>query len=115
MFGFYDPSGGIRVTVVSETDEPYGLYAADGSLRVTEDGSRGLYAKNGAIRTEYEDRATAYTASGAINGDLDTVNSVFYPYALGTGEFIIDGVFYIDGRPLAIDDAAKARLIKVQK
>ena len=91
-YGLYSSDGGLRVTVVDEDESPYGIYSTDGSLRVTQDVGRGLYAPNGAIRVAYEDSAGAYTFTGALNGDLDTMNSIFYPNALGTGApRVIDG------------------------
>ena len=113
-YGLYSSDGGLRVTVVDEDESPYGIYSTDGSLRVTQDVGRGLYAPNGAIRVAYEDSAGAYTFTGALNGDLDTMNSIFYPNALGTGAPIrrvingvpvsIDGVWAtIDGQPVYME------------
>lgn len=68
--------GGYPVTVVSENDLPVGLYAPDGSTRVTEDPGLGWYAPNGSIRIGSEG-TSVYTPSGAWNGTL--VVDVFYP------------------------------------
>lgn len=69
-------SEGYLVTVVSENDLPHGLYAADGSTRVTEDPGQGLYAPNGSIRIG-DSGNSIYTPDGAWNGTL--VVDVFYP------------------------------------
>ena len=44
------PDGGFLVTVVTEDELLHGLYAPDGSTRVTEDIGFGWYAHNGSIR-----------------------------------------------------------------
>ena len=110
-YGLYSSDGGLRVTVVDEDESPYGIYSTDGSLRVTQDVGRGLYAPNGAIRVAYEDSAGAYTSTGALNGNLDTMNSIFYPITLGTGgqwwranKHVLDGV-----APMAMLSPASGR------
>lgn len=76
--GIYSSDGGWLVTVVGENDLPIGLYAPDGSYRVTTTVGLGLYAPNGALRiNDTTTGYTAYNANGALNGQL--LGSVFYP------------------------------------
>lgn len=99
MYGVYGLAGGIRVTIVGENEQPpHGIYASDGSYRVTQDVGQGLYAPNGSYRVGYEESRGTYTSSGALNGDLDTVNSIFYPNTLGTGDVIYDTTVIRDTR-----------------
>lgn len=76
--GIYNSDGGWLVTVVGANDAPVGLYAPDGSYRVTTDVGLGVYAPNGSLRINDTTTAyTAYNANGALNGQL--LGSVFYP------------------------------------
>lgn len=68
--------GGFLVTVVIEDDLPHGLYAPDGSTRVTQDPGLGWYAPNGSIRIGSVGSA-ANTPDGGWNGTL--TDDVFYP------------------------------------
>lgn len=72
----YAPNGSILITIVAENDLPHGLFAADGSLRVTQDPGQGLYAPNGSIRIGSSGLG-AYTPSGALNGTVS--GSTFIP------------------------------------
>lgn len=67
---------GFLVTLVGQNDLPHGLFAADGSTRVTEDAGLGLYAPNGSLRIG-SSGFSAYTPSGALNGTLS--DDVFTP------------------------------------
>lgn len=73
----YSPDGGFLVTLVDEDELPIGLFAPDGSTRVTQDAGAGLYAPNGSLRIGSEPSSSAYTPSGALNGTL--IGSTFYP------------------------------------
>ena len=75
--GLYSSDGGWNVTSVSGTaTDKFGIYADDGSLRVTTDSGSGLYAPNGALRINTS-ATTYYSADGALGGVLS--GSVFYP------------------------------------
>jgi hypothetical protein len=64
----YSPDGFLKVTLVSKNDLPIGIYAPDGSIRVTTDPGLGLYAPNGAWRVSDENSSSTYTTDGNLNG-----------------------------------------------
>lgn len=70
------PDGAYLVTVVGEDELPHGLFAPDGSTRVTTDQGLGSSAPNGALRIG-SSGPYAYTPDGAWNGTL--VGTSFYP------------------------------------
>lgn len=92
MAGLYDASGAYRVTVVGQNDLPIGVYAPDGSLRVTQDAGRGLYAPNGSIRIGSSGK-TFLTPAGALNGVLSGSLFILFEKTSGLGVEIINGGF----------------------
>ena len=78
----YASNGGYIVTVVGANDLPHGVFAADGSFRVTTDLGSGVYAPNGSIRIGNEG-SSAYTPRGAWNGTLS--GDTFTPISQGGG------------------------------
>lgn len=73
---------GFLVTLVGQNDLPHGLFAPDGSTRVTQDAGLGLYAPNGSLRIG-SSGFSAYSPSGALNGSLS--GNVFTPIGLQGG------------------------------
>lgn len=85
---------GFLVTLVGQNDLPHGLFAADGSTRVTQDAGLGLYAPNGSLRIG-SSGFSAYTPSGALNGSLS--GNVFTPLPLqgGFSEALLRPISYV--------------------
>jgi hypothetical protein len=101
MAGIYSADGGFNVTVVGENDLPIGLYAANGSFRVTEDAGPGLYAPNGAWRIGSSGEG-AYTPSGALNGDL--IGTIFYLKGGGVQPPPGFGLLILNGKKLTLNN-----------
>lgn len=91
MSGVYAPDGGWNVTVVGQNDLPVGVYASNGSIRVTTDTGQGVYAPNGSIRIQSITVLGIYNPDGNIQGVLS--GSVFYPAWMkapaSSGSFLI--------------------------
>lgn len=82
--GLYNASGAYNITLVGGTDVlvPRGIFAPDGSLRVTTDAGLGLYAPNGVIRIN-SSTTLASAPDGAWGGVVS--GSTFKPNSSGVG------------------------------
>lgn len=93
--GIYSESGNLKVTVNDTTGK--GVYAADGSMRVTlvlGTSYTGHYAPDGSVNVVKED-GPMYHPCGAIRGVI--------PYG-GRGLHAPSGAFYLDGLDQSFDN-----------